>query len=142
MNARSWYKRPKLAFFVFAAVTVCLIACAIRIELGESNDRRSTVFTVESQTGIEDRRNDAYTAMHKAVPENPLQRKRTTGVAASPAAMIQSAMPSRLAYVREGAMSSGTTIPAALKNANSKPISVAVYPSAFKNSGKYTVGAQ
>ena len=47
MNERSWYNRPKLAFFVFAAVTVCLIACAIRIELGESNDRRSTVFTVE-----------------------------------------------------------------------------------------------
>ena len=47
MNARSWYKRPKLAFFVFAAVTVCLIVCAIRIELGESNDRRTTVFTVE-----------------------------------------------------------------------------------------------
>lgn len=47
MNARSWYNRPKLAFFVFAAVTICLIACAIRIELGESNDRRTTVFTVE-----------------------------------------------------------------------------------------------
>lgn len=47
MTLRSWYERPKLAFFVFAAVTVCLIACALRIEIGESYDGRYTVFSVE-----------------------------------------------------------------------------------------------
>ena len=47
MTVRSWYERPKLAFFVFAAVTVCLIACALRIEIGESHDGRYTVFSVE-----------------------------------------------------------------------------------------------
>ena len=47
VTLRSWYERPKLAFFVFAAVTVCLIACALRIEIGESHDGRYTVFSVE-----------------------------------------------------------------------------------------------
>ena len=47
VTLRSWYERPKLAFFVFAAVTVCLIACALRIEIGESYDGRYTVFSVE-----------------------------------------------------------------------------------------------
>lgn len=43
---KSWYSRPTLSFFILAAISVILLFSASKIELGETNDSRYTIYSV------------------------------------------------------------------------------------------------
>ena len=43
MENKHWYSKPKLSFFILAAISVILFFSFSKIELGESNDSRYTI---------------------------------------------------------------------------------------------------
>lgn len=43
---KTWYSRPTLSFFILAAISVILFFSASKIELGETNDSRYTIYSV------------------------------------------------------------------------------------------------
>lgn len=46
MENKHWYSKPKLSFFILAAISVILFFSFSKIELGESNDSRYTIYSV------------------------------------------------------------------------------------------------
>lgn len=46
MIKKHWYSKPTLSFFILAAISIILFFSASKIELGESNDSRYTIYSV------------------------------------------------------------------------------------------------